>query len=104
MSHTDTPAHPADPLHFSVVKQGQYRVIALSRHEGVHEHDADSLAELNQWLASTTTATGTPVGSPVADPDEAECLQSLLDLYGTVHVRTGMDLDMVFIKRLPAHG
>lgn len=83
---------PGD-LTFVAVMEGRYRLILLDQHKGIHEQGADTLEELNAWLTQQDGEIGVPIL-----PDDLQGIQALLDVHGAIHVRSGMDVDMVFVK------
>lgn len=83
---------PGD-FHFVPVIEGKYRLIILDQHRHIHEQAADSLAALNAWLEAQDGDIGVPV-----PPGDLDHVQDVLDVHGAVHLRSGMDVDLVFVK------
>lgn len=84
---------PDGELRFVPVREGRYRLIVMDRHKAVHEEAAENLRQLSVWLEEQEGELGVPLS-----PDDEEHIQDLLDVHGAVHVRTSMDVDMVFVK------
>jgi hypothetical protein len=88
---TDNP--PDGELRFIPVREGRYRLIVMDRHKQIHEEAAGSLRDLAIWLEEQDGEIGFPINL-----DDREHVQDLLDVHGAVHVRTPLDVDLVFVK------
>lgn len=85
---------PQGEMRFLPVRAGRYRLVVMDLHNGYHEHAADTVQELNTWLLEQSENS---VGA-FLEPTGVEHVHDLLELHGAVHVRTGFDCDLVFIK------
>lgn len=84
---------PDGELRFIPVRAGRYRLIVMDRHKALHEEAAGSLRDLAIWLEEQDGEIGVPL-----DQDAQEHIQDLLNVHGAVHVRSSLDVDLVFVK------
>lgn len=78
---------------------GSLSVVVMDQHRGIHQHRADTPAELWEWMRSADPEA--PEGTAFC-VDEREWRQIVmeLDTFASVHVETELDTDLVITRHL----